>query len=290
MIFKEKVTLEVEAVSPVSSSVRKNARIDFCFVSMSGMDGIIGLPDILGHFLDIFIEILESGRYNRGDAADSLHFSELEDLEKRYTDLESPWKQKLDQIPQEELKTEALCFFTGPLYYLSTPQEEVFQEYFAMFEEHIAPEWRKNRDLLELLMCPDEVQEFVPAEWKSINGFDPLTFDFMNDMPKVHRSALRPVYMRIFYDAKAEFERMCTYMYVDSDSPIASPLVVAPKATKPFIRLYGDYRWVNQYVKTAQYYIPHVIKYLEKATGYTFFIDLDLTNAFHQIILSKKMS
>jgi len=58
--------------------------------------------------------------------------------------------------------------------------------------------------------------------------------------------------MRIFQDAKVEFERMCPLMYVDSDSSIASPLVVAAKATK----LCGDYRWVNQYLKTAQYYIP----------------------------------
>jgi hypothetical protein len=77
-------------------------------------------------------------------------------------------------------------------------------------------------------------------------------------------------------------------MYVDSYSPIASPLVVAPKATKPFIRLCGDYRWVNQYKKTAQYYIPHVMKELEMAAGYSYFIDLDLTNAFHQIVLSKE--
>ena len=47
------------------------------------MDGIIGLPDILDHYLDIFIDILESGRYSRGDAEDSLHLTELEDLERK---------------------------------------------------------------------------------------------------------------------------------------------------------------------------------------------------------------
>ena len=56
----------MEAVSPVSSSGKKTAMIDFCVMSMPGMDGIIGLPDILDHFLDIFIDILESGRYRRG--------------------------------------------------------------------------------------------------------------------------------------------------------------------------------------------------------------------------------
>jgi hypothetical protein len=166
----------------------------------------------------------------------------------------------------------------------------VVQEYYDMFEDHIAHEWRNNEELSELLRSPDAVQVFVPAEWKGINGFEPVSFDFKEDMPKVHRSAARPVNMRLFQDAKVEFERMCTYMYVDSDSPIASPLVVAPKTTKPFIRLCGDYKWVNQYVKAPQYYIPHVMKELERAAGFQYFIDLNLTNAFHQIFLSKDTS
>jgi hypothetical protein len=37
-------------------------------------------------------------------------------------------------------------------------------------------------------------------------------------------------------------QRMRTYFYVPSNSPIASPLVVAPKAAAPFIRHCGDYR------------------------------------------------
>ena len=82
--LKEKVSLEVEAISPVNISSRKVAKIDFCVMEMKGMDGIIGLPDILDHYLDIFIDILESGRYSRADAEDSLHLTELEDLERKY--------------------------------------------------------------------------------------------------------------------------------------------------------------------------------------------------------------
>jgi len=288
--LKEKVTLEIEASSPINACTRHTAKLDFCVMNMPGMDAIIGLPDILDHFLDIFIDILESGRYRRGSTEDKLNLTELEDLERRYADLESPWKQPLDEIPQEEMDTEEPCSFTGPLHYLSKPHKEVVEEYFGMFDEHIAPEWRHNKELVELLESSEAVQVFAPVEWAGINGFDPVSFEFREDMPKVHRSAARPVNMRIFQDAKVEFERMCTYMYVDSDSPIASPLVVAPKATKPFIRLCGDYRWVNQYVKTAQYYIPHVMKELERAAGFPYFIDLDLTNAFHQIVLSKATS
>jgi len=90
--LKEKVTLEVEAFSPISSSSRKKALIDFCVMSMTDMDGKIGLPDILDHYLNIFIDILESGKYARGSQSDFLHLTELEELKKRYRDTEAPWK------------------------------------------------------------------------------------------------------------------------------------------------------------------------------------------------------
>ena len=76
---------------------------------------------------------------------------------------------------------------------------------------------------------------------------------------------------------------MRTYFYETSTSPIASPLVIAPKATAPFIRLCGDYRPVNPYVSVPQEPIPHVQQAIAKAAGFTIFVDLDMTNSFHQI-------
>jgi len=61
-----------------------------------------------------------------------------------------------------------------------------------MFDDHIAPEWRDSEVLLQLFKSPEAVQVFVPLKWKGINGFDPVSFDFKEDMPKVHRSAARP--------------------------------------------------------------------------------------------------
>ena len=130
------------------------------------MDGIIGLPDILDHFLDIFIDILESGKYRQGNLEDSLHLSELEDLERRYCDLELPWKEQLDEVPQEEQETEEPCSFTGPPYYLSKPHEDVILEYYAMFEEHIAQEWRTNKDLLDLLRSTEQFKSLYQQSGK----------------------------------------------------------------------------------------------------------------------------
>ena len=94
----------------------------------------------------------------------------------------------------------------------------------------------------------------------------------------------------LYKDAKAEFDRMKTYFYEPSSSTIASPLVVAPKATAPYIRLCGDYRQINGYINIPQEPIPHVQQTLSKAAGWKYFVDLDMTNSFHQILLSHTTS
>ena len=79
-------------------------------------------------------------------------------------------------------------------------------------------------------------------------------------------------------------------MYRHSTSPWASPLVIAPKATKPFIRFCGDYRWLNAYVLKTQAYIPRVQYEVEKAMGFKIFLDIDMTNSFHQFPLTAASS
>jgi hypothetical protein len=76
-------------------------------------------------------------------------------------------------------------------------------------------------------------------------------------------------------------------MYVKSDSPIASALVIAPKSTPPYQRWCGDYVWINKFIEFLQNYIPIVFHELEKAAKGKVFCDLDMTHAFHQIILSE---
>ena len=76
---------------------------------------------------------------------------------------------------------------------------------------------------------------------------------------------------------------MRTYFYEPSASPIACQLVIAPKATAPFIRLCGDYRPINPYISIPQEPIPHVQQSLAKAAGWRVFVAFDMTNSFHQI-------
>jgi len=94
----------------------------------------------------------------------------------------------------------------------------------------------------------------------------------------------------MYEHAKKEFERLTAYMHRHSTSPWASPLVIAPKATKPFIRFCGDYMWLNAYVLKTQAYIPRVQCEVEKAMGFKIFLDIDMTNSFHQFPLTEMSS
>jgi hypothetical protein len=52
----------------------------------------------------------------------------------------------------------------------------------------------------------------------------------------------------------------------------------------------GDYRWINDRIKLPQAYIPNVQKEIFKAAGFKYKIDLDLTNSFHQMLISEDIS
>lgn len=272
----ERVTLPVELVD--WKGVQYVAMIDLCVWDMSdGLDMIIGLPDILASYLEFLVDVLQAARDNVQ--------SEVFKLEERYTDLQLPWTVVQEVETEEERESYIPCSFTGPLYYLSKPHTEVIADYRADFESHIAPDWKEKTDIEKFLMSEKALAVFCPAEWKGLTGFEPLELSWKDEMPKVYKPPCRPINPRLYEAASAEFKRMDTYMYTASDSPIACPLVIAPKATKPFIRICGDYVWINRWLYVGHYYIPHVMHELEKAAGFDYFIDLDLTNSFHQIPL-----
>jgi hypothetical protein len=77
-------------------------------------------------------------------------------------------------------------------------------------------------------------------------------------MPTSYKPKVRAINGQLFKDIKAEFNQMKTYFYEENQSPIASSLVVAPKATAPFIRLRGNYIWPNKFIKRPQFPIPNV--------------------------------
>ena len=108
-----------------------------------------------------------------------------------------------------------------------------------------------------------------------------LDLKFKPNFPDSHRIRSRSINPKLYEHAKKEFDRLMKSMYTESVSPWASPLVIAPKVTAPFIRFCGDYRWLNEMVVLPQAYIPHVQHEIEKAMGYSVFLDINMTNSFH---------
>ena len=195
-----------------------------------------------------------------------------------------PWSKPIDDLATEELETpDPTSFPDDILLYLTTTVEAARQLYNDDLKTHVTEAIRQAcPEIMNLLTSDLAYDVFVPQSWTGIK-MEPYHLDTKPDLPDHIRARIRPVREAIYKDAKAEFDRMKTYFYVHSSSTIASPLVIAPKATAPFIRLCGDYRPVNPYVSIPQEPIPHVQQALAKAAGFQIFVDIDMTNSFHQI-------
>ena len=149
---------------------------------------------------------------------------------------------------------------------------------------------KDSKEFKELLCTNLALGRFVPKEWVGIKGFPPLDLVVREDFPASHKMRARPINPRLFGHTEKEFKRLLTYLYRLSVSPWASGLVVAAKATEPFMRFCGDYRWFNGYCVLPQAYIPRIQYEIEKAMGFKIFLDIDMTNSFHQFPLTERTS
>ena len=90
---------------------------------------------------------------------------------------------------------------------------------------------------------------FAPTKWTSLK-VPKVDFETTPGMPASLLVKSRPIRQELYAHAKKKFDRLVQYFYEQtSGSPIASPLVIASKATSPFIRFCGDYRVINEYTQ-----------------------------------------
>ena len=205
-------------------------------------------------------------------------------------DVVKPWQHEPVECPEEASTPDALPFGEDILHFMEMSVEDSQREYLDSMDEHISDGMKKACPKIRtLLEKPTSIETFAPSAWNGLN-IPPVKLETFGALPSRLSPKARAVRESLYANAKKEFERLYKYFYVDSESPIASPLVIAPKATQPFIRFCGDYREINKYIKIPQQPIPIIQHELIKAAGFKVFVDLDMANSFHQIPLSKEFS
>ena len=269
--------LEMEFIHRGVSYVIKDK---FQVLDMHGSnDVIIGLPTIVHKLARLFQYMLE-------DAAADPQLNTVTQL-----DIDAavdPWIAPLDEAP-EESESYVPCAFSFALHFMTIDRAEAIVEYESQFQEHVSPEMRDETPIISLLKSEKSMTCFVPEDWTGINGVQPLQLDFKPDIP-VAKPKVRPINPRLAAPAEQEMKRLCKYHFRKSTSPYASPLVIAPKATKPFIRFCGNYILINKYIIWKHQLIPTVKHQIERILRYNVFVDIDMVNAFHQIKLAEETS
>ena len=294
------VTLNVAFID--TNFVTHNALLNFNIMPITHIDMIIGINSILYFLYDFYLDMLRTAKNNikkYNTPTPSPHLltytpiciSNTIPTHPDYHDCVPTWPDELDEIALEELEIPDPVNFSKALYLLSNTRTDILNTYYALLLTNINPDMvAACPQILTFMKGPIALKVFCPEVWTGIKGIPPLKLEFRSDIPARHRPAIRPVKPALLANAKIEFDRLCEYMYVKSDSPIASPLVIAPKPTPPFQRWCGDYVWLNQYIIYIQHWIPIVFNELEKAAEGKVFSDLDAKHAFHQIILEEATS
>jgi hypothetical protein len=263
--------------------------VEICFMIMEslGEEAIVGLPILVGPLLPLFVDSLKSAANNLADnlVDSSTKLSAKSDANLSVI-IEKPWT-FVDETAIEDDETPLPCAFTDPLYFLTVSRQEALDDFHALFDTHIDPRMLAETDIVNLLKEFDTV--FVPVKWSGVLGMEPLEFNWKEGMPQKMMPKARSVNPKLMENARKEFERLRTYFYIPSTSPVASCLVIAPKATAPHIRFCGDYAtMINHWMETGHYPIPHVFRSLEKISKFKVFVDLDMSNSFHQFPLAEK--
>ena len=205
-----------------------------------------------------------------------------------------PWSKPVEKCEEEDSTPDPLAFGEDILRFMETSVEESRAEYLELIQKHVSPEMKAAvPEIMELMQNSRTMECFAPSSWNGLK-IEPVKLVTKGTLPDRLDVKARPIRRELYVHAENEFNRLAKYFYetnpTKNNSPICSPLVIAPKATAPFIRFCGDYRRVNEFIIIPQAPIPVVIHELTKAAKFKVYIDLDMANSFHQIPLSEEFS
>jgi len=239
-----------------------------------------------------FLELKQQLKDELNTFQECLLNPELLDLKTRYPEANYPWSEVSNTISDEEKTLYEPCMYTDILSSMQDGVEKLEADFEQQLNEHVSPDFQAYYDIINLLRQYKDV--FIPYNWNGIDlqklNMEPISPRVKSDLPTSLPRRTYFINPKKLANVKKELDRLDGYFLEKSDSPYSSPMVVAPKATDPFIRICGDFRVINKYIELSRAYIPNVLIELQKISKYSYFADIDMCNAFHQIPISKMFS
>lgn len=183
---------------------------------------------------------------------------------------------------------------------LADDYEERVAKYESLIDTQVHDDFPEVADRFRALLRTERVrQAFVPKDWRGFTNADGTpkvhTIEWVAEPPAKYIASI-PVKPMHQVAAKKEFDHLLNVTFWEySSSNTVSPMLVAPKATDPFIRLVSNYSWLRPYLAVPALPIPRVkdelarIKAGDPATGlpFTCFVNGDLLSAFHQALIDE---
>ena len=214
-------------------------------------------------------------------------------------DLITPWS-NMDKEAPELQELENPVNFPDFHRHMTLTAAQLEEEYEKQIHQHVSDGMISNTKIIDLLRGKGKSAFMHDGQWEGIKGLESLP-NMKNGLElnwkeelianlKRSRIKARPIADHLFSTCKEEFDRLRGYLYIDSDSEISSPLVVAPKATPPYVRFCGDYVQKNKLLQCPQGSNFNVRDKVAKIKGYSYFGEFDMKNAFHQIKLAERTS
>ena len=177
------------------------------------MNFILGLPDILRNFLDIFVKILRDTERTLSQVDVSMALTEADQTEApTTTDMREnevrDWSTGQNTEAPKELETPEPSHFDPNLQFIEIPYEETKAEYFDMLDGHIGEMLMESADFKQLLNSTLALGRFVPSEWVGIKGFPPLDLVVGEDFPSSLKVRARPINPRLYAHTEKKFQRL----------------------------------------------------------------------------------
>jgi len=169
--------------------------------------------------------------------------------------------------------------------------DEMYNRRLAELEEQIPlsvkPLLEQIRPQFEKMLYDKGKHVFTHRRWLGVT-MEKIHIDFLPTLPESMRCRARPVPPELLPKIKIQLDKFVEQGYLKrlTTGHYGVPLVVEKKKDGE-LRLCGDYRPVNKYIRAIPLAMPDIHERIRALVGYSLFAELDWATAFHQLPLDE---